>query len=141
MGKYCFNSNLSFRSRLGIFCLCKSQKITLAFSVFLQKKKGTGKAIFASLTLKAHGVRIPTQLKQKSDTQMRIACFGGETGIRTLERVLAVTRFPVVRLRPAQPSLQTYFVVPSFRTALIIYHTKNGLSRLFNKKTFFVLIC
>ena len=26
-------------------------------------------------------------------------------GIRTLERVLAVTRVPVVRLRPAQPSL------------------------------------
>jgi hypothetical protein len=32
--------------------------------------------------------------------------FGGERGIRTLERVLAVTRFPVVRLRPAQPSLR-----------------------------------
>ena len=32
--------------------------------------------------------------------------FGGERGIRTPERVLAVTRFPVVRLRPAQPSLR-----------------------------------
>ena len=31
--------------------------------------------------------------------------FGGERGIRTLERVLTVTRFPIVRLRPAQPSL------------------------------------
>ena len=31
---------------------------------------------------------------------------GGERGIRTLGRVLADTRFPVVRLRPAQPSLQ-----------------------------------
>ena len=30
---------------------------------------------------------------------------GGERGIRTLVRVLAETRFPVVRLRPAQPSL------------------------------------
>ena len=30
---------------------------------------------------------------------------GGEREIRTLGRVLAVTRFPVVRLRPAQPSL------------------------------------
>ena len=30
---------------------------------------------------------------------------GGERGIRTLGRVLADTRFPVVRLRPAQPSL------------------------------------
>ena len=32
--------------------------------------------------------------------------FGGEKGIRTPERVLAVTRFPIVRLRPAQPSLR-----------------------------------
>ncbi len=32
--------------------------------------------------------------------------YGGERGIRTLGRVLADTRFPVVRLRPAQPSLQ-----------------------------------
>ena len=31
--------------------------------------------------------------------------FGGEREIRTLGRVLAYTRFPVVRLRPAQPSL------------------------------------
>ena len=31
--------------------------------------------------------------------------YGGERGIRTLGTVLAFTRFPVVRLRPAQPSL------------------------------------
>ena len=30
---------------------------------------------------------------------------GGERGIRTLGTVLAFTRFPIVRLRPAQPSL------------------------------------
>ena len=36
---------------------------------------------------------------------------GGERGIRTLERVLAVTRFPIVRLRPAQPSLLIYLTV------------------------------
>ena len=34
-----------------------------------------------------------------------LATSGGERGIRTLGRVLAYTRFPVVRLRPAQPSL------------------------------------
>ena len=33
------------------------------------------------------------------------AVYGGERGIRTLGTVLAFTRFPVVRLRPAQPSL------------------------------------
>ena len=31
--------------------------------------------------------------------------FGGERGIRTLETLLTPTRFPIVRLRPAQPSL------------------------------------
>lgn len=36
----------------------------------------------------------------------RVFLFGGEKGIRTLEVVLALTRFPVVRLRPAQPSLR-----------------------------------
>ena len=45
--------------------------------------------------------------KQKATAFAVAFCFGGERGIRTLERVLAVTRFPIVRLRPAQPSLQT----------------------------------
>ena len=30
---------------------------------------------------------------------------GGERGIRTLETLLTPTRFPIVRLRPTQPSL------------------------------------
>lgn len=34
---------------------------------------------------------------------------GGKKGIRTLERVLAVTRFPIVRLRPAQPSFRIIY--------------------------------
>ena len=33
--------------------------------------------------------------------------YGGEREIRTLVGVLAQTRFPVVRLRPAQPSLHS----------------------------------
>ncbi len=32
--------------------------------------------------------------------------FGGERGIRTLDTLMRYTRFPVVRLRPARPSLQ-----------------------------------
>ena len=39
----------------------------------------------------------------KKDIQSDVLFYGGKGGIRTLERVLAVTRFPVVRLRPAQP--------------------------------------
>ena len=33
---------------------------------------------------------------------------GGKTGIRTLVRLSTVTRFPVVRLRPAQPSFHMF---------------------------------
>ena len=35
----------------------------------------------------------------------------GKRGIRTLERVLAVTRFPIVRLRPAQPSFHDFNIL------------------------------
>ena len=48
--------------------------------------------------------------------------FGGERGIRTLGRVLAVTRFPVVRLRPAQPSL---------RSLTQLYHKQTPMSTTF----------
>ena len=43
----------------------------------------------------------------KKDSTLLGAIFlcGGERGIRTLGTVLAFTRFPIVRLRPAQPSL------------------------------------
>ena len=54
---------------------------------------------------------------------------GGKGGIRTLGRVLADTRFPVVRLRPAQPPFRTQ--------ALTLYHAGNKKStpflRLFKK--------
>ena len=44
-------------------------------------------------------------LEKKKPGIFRFQVSGGERGIRTLERVLAVTRFPIVRLRPTQPSL------------------------------------
>ena len=37
---------------------------------------------------------------------------GGEEGIRTLETLLTPTRFPIVRLRPAQPPLHRGFANP-----------------------------
>ena len=46
--------------------------------------------------------------RQKNNKKCRLNdtfLYGGEIGIRTLVRFTAVTRFPVVRLRPAQPSL------------------------------------
>ena len=54
------------------------------------------------LSFTTEPVRIPIA-KQKS-THWVLFCFGGKIGIRTLVGVLAQTRFPVVRLRPAQPS-------------------------------------
>ena len=61
-------------------------------------------------------VRIPLLLHKKTTpTRMGGSCFfGGERGIRTLERLITVTRVPVVRLRPAQPSLRvvTNAIIP-----------------------------
>ena len=49
----------------------------------------------------------PVSFREQQKTPCRVFfVVGGERGIRTLGRVLADTRFPVVRLRPAQPSLQ-----------------------------------
>ena len=62
--------------------------------------------------------------KQKTAKSKRIQRnLGGKKGIRTLERVLAVTRFPIVRLRPAQPSFQIYGVNFRSRIRLIYYST------------------
>ena len=48
-------------------------------------------------------------------------CFGGEGGIRTLERFVAVTRFPIVRARPATRLLQTIYFNVILRYQNIIY--------------------
>ncbi len=58
---------------------------------------------------------------------IRFQVFGGKRGIRTLERVLTVTRFPIVRLRPAQPSFHIYLTI-------ILYHISRNLSSTFLKK-------
>ena len=47
----------------------------------------------------------PLLATQKSTPRV-LFCFGGERGIRTLDTLMRYTRFPVVRLRPARPSLQ-----------------------------------
>ena len=68
----------------------------LSFIALVPLRYATG-ALFTT-----EPVRIPIA-KQKS-THWVLFCFGGKIGIRTLVGVLAQTRFPVVRLRPAQPS-------------------------------------
>ena len=55
---------------------------------------------------------------------------GGEGGIRTRETLLTPTRFPVVRLRPAQPPLHFCADIRSLKSACIsysIFHQKSSL--------------
>lgn len=52
--------------------------------------------------------------------------YGGEKGIRTLEALSTLTRFPIVRLRPAQPPL---------RKALDHYNEKRRKCQEKNQKT------
>ena len=49
------------------------------------------------------------QFNKKSDPTMWDHFFGGKRGIRTLGAFIGHTRFPVVRLRPAQPSFHNGF--------------------------------
>src|SRR5699024_6248838 len=46
----------------------------------------------------------PRQLPQQNPRRRAAGACGGKKGIRTLEGFRGPTRFPVVRLRPAQPS-------------------------------------
>ena len=64
--------------------------------------------------------------EKKKDRPIGLSFFYGEREIRTLGRVLAYTRFPVVRLRPAQPSLHSRLLA-----TCILYHKRDGLSRAF----------
>ena len=49
-----------------------------------------------------------------------VLLFGGEGGIRTLELLLTVTRFPIVRARPATRLLQAVKCVRSLERLAII---------------------
>ena len=64
--------------------------------------------------------------------------YGGQSGIRTLERVLAVTRFPIVRLRPAQPTVHFRNITDTLRIDLIIIsQQKQFVKHFFKKNCFF----
>ena len=62
---------------------------------------------------------ICAQQTKKPLKKSRVFDCGGEIGIRTLVGVLAQTRFPVVRLRPAQPSFHR----------VVFYHNFSAKSR------------
>ena len=69
---------------------------------------------------------IPAKNKKHPHSRMPFI-YGGERGIRTLGRVLADTRFPVVRLRPAQPSLQVSLIIISHTNRFV-----KGLIKFFS---------
>ena len=79
-------------------------------------------------------VQIPQRFFQhnKKAVNLSVHCpyLGGEEGIRTPETLLTPTRFPIVRLRPAQPPLRNTII-------LYIYYGKK--SRLFLQQINFSL--
>ena len=73
-----------------LFGRCRKVKSAVKYLYFMQRKA----AVWAAKNPDYIGVL---------RNMFYVPFCGGKGGIRTLERVLAVTRFPVVRLRPAQP--------------------------------------
>ena len=62
--------------------------------------------------------------------------YGGKKGIRTLEGFMGPTRFPVVRLRPAQPSFHIQLRVSQERFNIISVQGMNvkAFLQFFSKK-------
>ena len=129
-----------FCTRLHCFChafsaLCSSPKlcfgrkmlINTKYAALIHKTEIVFQASPLHLAARAHALAVLIPLlslpRQKSDPRLGAACRGGERGIRTLVGVLAQTRFPVVRLRPAQPTLHA--------ATCISYQKADGLSRGF----------
>lgn len=86
----------------------------------------------ANKNIKWFGIRVK---KHRSNNAFK-RCFsnyGGERGIRTLETLLTFTRVPVVRLRPAQPSLRGYLILYQnfLQIASIIFAELKDLYKLF----------
>ena len=75
------------------------------------------------------------QFDKKSDPTGWDHFFGGKRGIRTLGAFIGHTRFPVVRLRPAQPSFHNGFCcVHSTRKCLIIISGRSKKVKHFLEK-------
>ena len=66
-----------------------------------------------SISSKCEGSKRQLSDKTKSHPNRDGFLFGGEGGIRTLELLLTVTRFPIVRARPATRLLQAVNVALS----------------------------
>ena len=132
---------------MSFMCFVSNEKIRKPFSlrIFLAEREGFGnlccaklpalgaqprradrlktchrQVFFTAITLSGSNPRLTFFKKKKSVSLSAYGFSGGKRGIRTLGGFMAHTRFPVVRLRPAQPSFHLYFKCAS--TALV-YHT------------------
>ena len=112
---------ITHRIKIGVqFCLIttlynKNKKDILDSLTYIQTfewnfncpRKGRRTSSLFDLTSKNRpSERVKSEEVKIGKRLTTLADFGGEIGIRTLERFTAVTRFPVVRLRPTQPSLR-----------------------------------
>ena len=67
--------------------------------------------------------------------------FGGEGGIRTLDTLVGYTRFPIVRLRPAQPSLRARKSMTDSNAGLILSHSVPPVNEFLNCRACFFALC
>ena len=76
------------------------------------------------------------QQRKKPMTSFLSWAYGGKKGIRTLEGFMGPTRFPVVRLRPAQPSFHIQLRVSQERFNIISVQRINvkAFLQFFSKK-------
>ena len=101
LGAFALAERVRFRTRL-------ARKDKCLLQISRRKLNKLPSAIYGVLNRKVF------RDKNKEQPYWAAPCFyGGESEIRTHGTVLAFTRFPVVRLRPAQPSLQA---------TMILYH-------------------
>ena len=71
-------------------------------------------------------------IKLKRASLMSLLVYG-KTGIRTLEAVLALTRFPVVRLRPTQPSFHSCLPMLLFKCGCSIPYFLEKIKSFYKK--------
>ena len=87
-------------------------------------------ALLHDVLRKPHGQRVSLKPKQKAKTSRFLSTlrflFGGEGGIRTLEPLLTVTRFPIVRARPATRLLHRVKMKYAWRSLRqLLYYSMN----------------
>ena len=77
---------------------------------------------FSPMSGSAQSNLFPFHIKKESPLLWRLF-FGGKRGIRTLGAFIGHTRFPVVRLRPAQPSFHRCYSLRTLNSQALYYYS------------------